>query len=80
MYSHASWKSTDKWSLTCSKSILKISNSNYFQFSVFNFQFSIFNFQFLIFNLQFSVFGFQFLIKFSIFRVFVFLKLNGIKN
>ena len=28
-YSHADWKSTDEWSLTCFKSILKISHSSY---------------------------------------------------
>ena len=29
MYSHANWKSTDKKSFMCIKSILKISHSNY---------------------------------------------------
>ena len=32
-YSHANWKITDKWSLKCFKIILKISRSNYLQFS-----------------------------------------------
>ena len=30
-YSHADWKITDKWWLTCFKSILKISHSKYLQ-------------------------------------------------
>ena len=30
-YIHANWKNTDKWSLTCFKSILKNSHSNYLE-------------------------------------------------
>ena len=50
-YSHANWKCTDKWSLTCFKNILKILQSNYLYFAViYPWKFAIFLKSNLLFN------------------------------
>ena len=57
MYSHANWKNTDKWSLTCFKNILKISHSNYASFcSNLPMKFAIFFKSSLLFNSFYCLF------------------------